>query len=104
MIEAEWRYNNASIGFYVDGWLEDGQHRLSAAALAGYTLETTVTFGIETNAIITVDDGAGRHASDVAKLDNIKGGKTKQAIVSTAARYLLKTSAPNAKLRKSSLA
>jgi hypothetical protein len=27
-----WRYNNQGIGFYVDGQLEDGQHRLSASA------------------------------------------------------------------------
>src|SRR5262245_37173013 len=62
-----WRRNNANLGFYTDGNIADGGHRLSAAALVGYTLAVGVTFGIEHDAISTVDNGKARHGSDHAK-------------------------------------
>jgi hypothetical protein len=41
----QWRYLGVAIGFDVRGRLRHGQHRLCAAALAGFTLETPITFG-----------------------------------------------------------
>lgn len=90
MTSGQWKWNNASIGFYVDAELEDGQHRLSAAAIAGYTLEITVVFGIDRDAKVTVDDGAARHAADAVKLDGIANPKAKQVLVKFAANYLVK--------------
>jgi hypothetical protein len=47
MTEGLWRPNNASVGFYVDGILADGQNRSAAGALAGFTLITPIVFGVK---------------------------------------------------------
>lgn len=99
METGQWRRNNATIGFYVDGQLEDGQHRLSGAAVGGYTMEVAVIFGIERDAIVTVDDGLNRHAADAAKLDGIENAKAKQTIVKLHAAYLAKAGDKSAALR-----
>jgi hypothetical protein len=85
-----WRKNNAAVGFYTDGALADGQNRFAASALAGYTLVTAVVYGLERDAITTIDGGKSRHASDAAKLDGIANSKRKEAIVKTVAAYLAK--------------
>jgi hypothetical protein len=82
-----WRRNNANLGMYTDGNIADGGHRLSAAALAGYTLVTGVTCGIEHDAISTVDNGKARRGSDHAKLSGISDAVVKQRIVKAAASY-----------------
>jgi hypothetical protein len=102
MLGGQWRKNNATIGFYIDGQIEDGQHRLSGAAIAGHTLETAVVFGIERDAIVTVDDLAARHGSDHAKLNGIADASAKQAIVRMVAAYLIKTGNKEAALRSES--
>jgi hypothetical protein len=99
MTTGQWMKNNASIGFYTDGELEDGQHRLSAAALAGYTLEVAFVFGIEREAIVTVDDLLGRHGSDHAKLSGIANASTKQTVIKMTASYLVKLGDKSAKLQ-----
>ena len=102
MVSGQWRKNNATVGFYVDGQIEDGQHRLSGAAIAGHTLETAMVFGIERDAIVTVDDLAARHGSDHAKLNGIADASAKQSIVRMVAAYLTKTGNKDAALRSES--
>jgi hypothetical protein len=97
-----WKRNNATIGFYTDGNIQDGGHRLSAAALAGYKLIITVVFGIERDAISTVDNGKARHGSDHAKLSGIGNAVAKQRIIKGAARYLRKLGDKDASLRSES--
>ena len=63
--------SNATIGFYQDGILADGAHRCAAAALAGFTFEVIIIFGIERKAIVTVDSGKVRYAKDAMKLEGI---------------------------------
>jgi hypothetical protein len=99
MTAGQWKKNNATVGFYCDGQIEDGQHRLSAAALAGYTLEVTIVFGIQRDAIVTVDDGLARHGSDHAKLNGILNASVKQTIIKTAAAYLVKAGDKDAALK-----
>lgn len=85
----QWRFNNQGIGFYKDGQLEDGQHRISGAALANFTLRTVVTFGIDRSSISTVDDGLGRHGADASMLDGINDPTTKEHMVRMiTSRYL----------------
>jgi hypothetical protein len=97
-----WRGNNATVGFYTDGNVEDGAHRLSGAALAGYTLRTTVVFGIERDAISTVDNGKARHGSDHAKLSGIENAVAKQRIIKGASSYYVKLGDKSAALRSES--
>jgi hypothetical protein len=88
MKDGEWKWNSQSISFYADGNLSDGQHRLGAAALSEYLFETSVGFGVEDGAIITVDAGKRRDAADAAKLDGMTNAKCKQAIIRNWAQYM----------------
>lgn len=99
MSTQQWKFNNASIGFYVDGQLEDGQHRLSALAIAGHSADVAVVFGIERDAVVTVDDGLGRHGADHAKMDGIRDSKVKQTIIKIATAYMAKSGDKTAVLR-----
>lgn len=93
-----WRKNNASIGFYRNGALQDGQHRLAAMALSGATYETIVVYGIERDAIVTTDTTARRSAGDAGKLEGIDNAKRKQVIVKAAASYLVRAGHSDEKL------
>jgi hypothetical protein len=99
MREGLWVYNGVGIGFYVTGMLDDGQHRLSAAALSGYTLEVPISFGIPLSAISTVDEGIARHAADHAKMEGIADAQRKQTVVKNAGRYYAKAGLPFASLQ-----
>jgi hypothetical protein len=99
MQKDDWQFNNATLGFYPDGQLGDGQHRLSAAALAGYKLETGIIFGMTRASIVTVDDGKSRHGDDHAKLNGIADASIKGRMVSGRANYLVRSGDKSAKLR-----
>lgn len=88
MTDGEWKQNNATFGFYKDGNVEDCQHRLAAMALSGTTLTVPVVFGIDTDAIATIDNGSARHASDAVKLEGILDATRKQAVVKSASQYM----------------
>jgi hypothetical protein len=87
MREKLWRFNGQSGAFYQTGELADAQHRLAAAALNGETIEMTFSFGIERDAIATIDNGIARHASDAAKLEGINDAKRKQTVIKNAYSY-----------------
>ena len=94
-----WRKNSMAAGFYTDGTLEDGQHRLAASALAGMPWTVAVVFGIEHDAIDTVDGGRRRSGADHAFLDGIIDPSKKQQIVKAAAAYFLRLGDKGAALR-----
>lgn len=99
MTTGQWRKNNASIGFYADGVLADGQNRCVASALANFTMNVPVVFGIDRDAITTIDNGKLRHASDAVKLEGISHPKRKEALVKTVAAYMVKTGDRSSQLR-----
>jgi len=94
-----WKRNSMSGGFYNDGKIEDLQHRLAAAALAGYTLELPIVFGIAKDAVDTIDGGKKRSGADHAGLDGIENTARKQQIVKAAAAYLLRAGDASAALK-----
>jgi hypothetical protein len=94
-----WQKNSMSGGFYDDGLVEDLQHRLAAAALANYTLELAIVFGISKSAIATVDNGKTRSGADAAGLNGIENTTRKQQIVKAVAAYLVRTGDYSAALR-----
>ncbi len=51
--------------FAPDGWLLDGQHRLSAIVVCGKTIETLVVRGVQKNNFGVIDQGRNRSASDL---------------------------------------
>ena len=90
MTEGLWQFNNHAAGFYTDAQAEDGQHRFAAGALAGYELETAVTFGIHRDAITTVDDGHSRDGAAHAKQFGVSDSRQKQTILRSASSYVKK--------------
>lgn len=61
----QWQPNTLdSIGFFEDGSLANGQHRLTAIARAGVPVYAKVEHGIPMDAAICIDSGKSRTASD----------------------------------------
>jgi len=94
-----WRKNNEPPGFYKDGALADAQHRLAATALSGVTWTTVIVFGMDRDAITTVDAGRRRDAASALKMDGVQEAKLKQQIIKATASYLLKRGDEQAALR-----
>ena len=94
-----WRRNNEVPGFYRDGKLADAQHRFAACALSGMTWTTPIVFGMDRDAITTVDAGRRRDAASALKMDGMRETKLKQTVVKTAASYLVKLGDEDAALR-----
>jgi hypothetical protein len=84
-----WKRNNMSAGFYKDGALADGQHRFAAVALAGITWTTSVVFGMDREAITTVDCGWRRTAASALKMDGVEDPQLRETVVKRAAAYLV---------------
>jgi hypothetical protein len=95
MGDGQWQWNNQVPGFYVTGEIADSGHRFAAAAIAGFTWETVIIFGIDREAITTIDDGTRRHGYDAAKLNGVDEAKFKESVLKTATTYLTKAGAAN---------
>lgn len=94
-----WKQNSMSAGFYKDGLLEDGQHRLAAAAISGVSWNVVIVFGVEHGSVDTIDGGRRRSGADHALLDGIADPSKKQAIIKTAANYFVRCGDAGAALR-----
>lgn len=81
MINGLWLVNSDCLAFDVEGNLINGQHRLMALILAGVSIEFQVTYDLQAQAGMTMDQGIGRTATDIAHfcgLDTVN--KTQTAI------------------------
>lgn len=85
-----WQWNGQGVSFYNTGNLGDGQHRLCAAALEGFTWETVIVFGVDPEAVSTIDDGSARQASDHAHMHGVEDAGRKQTIIRSASAYFAK--------------
>ena len=65
MVGGNWSLTNATLAFGSDGYLKDGQNRLSACVRAGVPFKTHAIFGIEPESFIHMDVGANRSNMDV---------------------------------------
>jgi len=65
MVSGNWSLTNATLAFGSDGYLKDGQNRLSACVRAGVPFKTHAIFGIEPESFIHMDVGANRSNMDV---------------------------------------
>ncbi len=64
MKEGEWQETGDTVKFGADGLLYDGQHRLSAVARSGRTVELWVVRGLPSSAREAIDMGEARRAFD----------------------------------------
>lgn len=68
MKKGRWRYTHQGVAFDTNGTLQDGQHRLAAAAQEGYVLDIQISVGMPSDNHGVVDVGAPRSASDTLAL------------------------------------
>jgi hypothetical protein len=94
-----WKKNSMSAGFYSNGKLEDGQHRLAAAAIANMTWVVALIVGVEPGSVDTIDGGRRRSGADHASLDGIQNPTKKQAIVRSTAAYFVRSGDSSAALK-----
>lgn len=99
MKAGNWKKNSMSAGFYKDGLLEDGQHRLAAAAISGTAWIVVLVFGVEQGSVDTIDGGRRRSGADHALLDGIADPTKKQAIIKAAASYFVRSGNAEAALK-----
>lgn len=77
--------NGESVIFDRNGLLLDGQHRLHACVETSTEIISLCAFGIDPNAMQTIDLGKGRSVGDVAQISGVPNGNSVAAV----ARILL---------------
>jgi hypothetical protein len=82
MEAGRWAQNGEAIKFAADGTVLDGQHRLTAIALAGVTITMLVITGLASETQETMDAGSRRTTSDALGLR----GEANATILSSIAR------------------
>lgn len=82
MEAGRWAENGEAIKFAADGALLDGQHRLTALALAGVTVRMLVITGLANSTQETMDAGSRRSTSDALGLR----GEANATILASVAR------------------
>jgi hypothetical protein len=87
ILNDNWQIINNGIGFYEDGQLGDGQHRLWAVVEAQKPVEMFVLFGMKREALPVIDEGATRSTKDVAKLMDINATHSQLSITNYILEY-----------------
>lgn len=68
MLAGEWVATHQGIAFDQNGFLIDGQNRLSAVIMSGVTITTMVTYGLPADSFKAFDIGAKRKMSDILRV------------------------------------
>jgi len=90
MATGQWQWNNEAMGFYTTGNMGDAGHRCAGGAIAGYTWEVPIVFGIDQGAITSIDDGKNRHAHEASKLTGMQLASVKERVLRQSFAYLKK--------------
>lgn len=78
----EWYMNGETIVFSWDGWLLNGQHRLTAIVESGVAADCMVVDGIDPEAFKTIDGGRVRRVGDVLAMAGEQNASKVAAAVS----------------------
>lgn len=70
----QWKLNGETVIVAKDGFLNDGQNRLTAVVEAGLPIDTFIAFGVERETRTTVDQGAARTAGDYLAMLGVSHG------------------------------
>jgi hypothetical protein len=84
MRNGHWRYTHQGVAFDLTGALQDGQHRLEAAAREGFTLDINVSVGMPVENFTAVDTGAPRSGSDTLAVE----GRSNASILAAATKLI----------------
>lgn len=83
----EWEVNGETIKFAIDGFCEDGQHRLEAVCIADRPIETYVVRGLDTGCFDTIDRGKVRTMSQILHRHGEVNTNVLAAAISLLTRY-----------------
>jgi hypothetical protein len=72
ILRGQWHTHHQGVAFDVDGWLRDGQHRLSAIEQSGKSMWLLVTINISREAVMVLDIQAKRTDSDALNLMGVQ--------------------------------
>lgn len=72
MRSGRWAFNGEPIIISREGLINDGQHRLRALVEANTTMPMLFVFGVDREARLTVDQGAGRTAGDFLGMEGVE--------------------------------
>lgn len=86
MKNGDWNQNGQSIGFFENGTLADGQHRLMAVIEAGVPVEFLVVYDIPNGSNI-IDVGVKRTTNDIIKLSGVDVSNLDSATVRCLFRF-----------------
>jgi len=81
----QWRVSHQGIAIAPDGYIIDGQHRLSAVVRSGMAVEMMVAFNADPETFDVIDTGAARSPGDMLKIE----GFTNVNILAAAVRAVL---------------
>lgn len=81
----QWRVSHQGIAIAPDGYIIDGQHRLSAVVRSGIAVEMMVAFNADPETFDVIDTGASRTPGDMLKIE----GFTNVNILAAAVRAVL---------------
>ena len=70
MLDGKWLDNGEPIAFDKEGYLRNGQHRLSAIVQSGLTIKFLIVYDLEDEACKLFDRGRPRTASDIVKMSD----------------------------------
>lgn len=87
MASGRWALNGEPIIVSKDGYLNDGQHRCLAVIDANATIPVAITFGIERETRLTVDQGGARSAGDFLGMEGVNNAALVAAIARMAMAY-----------------
>lgn len=78
--EGRYEPTHQGIGFYEDGTLADGQHRLNAIVQSGIGVWINVTTGLKASSVHKIDRGIGRTSLDSLHFLGMKSNNRKVAV------------------------
>lgn len=76
-----WRYTHQGVALDVNGYLQDGQHRLTAIAETGITADMMISVGMPVENFSVVDSGRRRTAAQVIGMQGVAYASTIAAAV-----------------------
>lgn len=68
ILQGEWQTTHQGVAFDTDGFLLDGQHRLSAIAIAGKPVRIAVSKNVDRAAFKAIDNGLKRTITDLTNV------------------------------------
>lgn len=99
IINKRWHVINNGVGFFEDGTLADGQHRLLAVIETEKIVPMIVVYGVHPSATVAIDEGRPRSNADVGKILGMNVSNT----ALSASNYILEYSGVKANMSRADL-